>query len=36
MSVDLEKGTFFYTAKGERKAKLADYIVDDMAEEDAR
>lgn len=36
MSVDLEKETFFYTAKGEREAKLADYIVDDMAEEDAQ
>ena len=36
MSVDLEKETFFYTAKGEREAKLADYIADDMAEEDAQ
>ena len=36
MGIDLEKGTFFYTTKKEKKKELVDYITDDMAEEDAQ
>ena len=34
LATDLEKGTFYYTVVKERNVKLADYIEDDLAEED--